>query len=157
MTKDFRSNGCLSFFITAIALSILESALSIWCLRVTFSSRNKPRCFWKEALSTWILLRLMTGWLDTFFFLANKTSWAGLCGSRFKSIFQLNTHFEIKERLLQRAWTISFLSLTIVNREVSSFLIRSVNHCYRWEKKWAQNWVLKETCQNRSPWWCFPI
>ena len=62
----------------------------------------------------------MTGWTDTFFFLENKTSWAGWCGFGLKIIFQLKAHFAFKERSLLRAFAVSFSSLTIVNIEVSS-------------------------------------
>ena len=56
----------------------------------------------------------------SFFFLESSTSWVGLLGSELKSIFQLKAHFEIKERSLLRALALSFLSLTVVNRDVSS-------------------------------------
>ena len=45
---------------------------------------------------------------------------AGLLGSGLKSIFQLKADFEINIRSLLRVLTLSFLSLTIVKRDVSS-------------------------------------
>ena len=54
------------------------------------------------------------------FFLENSTSCAGLVGSGLKSIFQVKTHFEINERSLLSTLALSFSSLTIAKKDVSS-------------------------------------
>ena len=58
--------------------------------------------------------------LSFFFFFENNTPWASLLGSGLKSIFQLKAHFEINERSLFRVMVLSFLSPTIVKRDVLS-------------------------------------
>ena len=61
-------------------------------------------------------------WLDDFvcFFLENKTSCPGLLGSELKSNFQLKAHLEINFRSSLRIFALSFSSVTIENRDVSS-------------------------------------
>ena len=62
----------------------------------------------------------MSGWFWVFFFLENNTSGTGLLASWLISIFQLKAHFQIKDRSWLRTSALSSLSLTIVNRGVSS-------------------------------------
>lgn len=52
----------------------------------------------------------MTGLIDTFFFLDNKTSWAGLLGSGLKIIFQRKAQLEIKEGSLLKVLALPVLS-----------------------------------------------
>ena len=44
----------LSFFITKVPLFTCMIVISTCCLKLSFSSSKLPRCFWKEALLTWI-------------------------------------------------------------------------------------------------------
>ena len=62
----------------------------------------------------------MVGWFWICFFLENKTSFASLLGSVLKIIFHLKSHFEIKCRSSMIIFALSFLSLTIAKRDVSS-------------------------------------
>ena len=62
----------------------------------------------------------MIGWVWVFFFLENITSSAGFVGSVLKSIFQLKAHVEINKRSLLSILALSFISLTIVKKDVSS-------------------------------------
>ena len=105
---------------TAIPLFTFKIVLSICSLKLSYSSSIIPRCFWWDTLSTWILLRLLSGWFWVFFFLENNTSEAVLLVSGLISIFQLKAHLEMKDRSKLRTPALSCLSLTILNREVSS-------------------------------------
>ena len=62
----------------------------------------------------------MFGWFWVFSFLENNTSLTGLLASGIISLFQLKVHLEIKDRSLLRTSALSYLSLTIMNRDVSS-------------------------------------
>ena len=64
------------------------------------------------AIYVWMVL--------SFFFLENNTSGTGLLASGLISIFQLKAHLQIKDRSWLRTSALSSLSLTIVNRGVSS-------------------------------------
>ena len=87
------------------------SSIDVW---LEIEPSKIPRCLWWDALASWILLRLMVGWIWTFFFLENSTFWAGLLGSGLKTIFQLWAHSEINNRsLLRILLALSFLSLKV--------------------------------------------
>ena len=120
MTNDFRGKLCRSLFITDTPSLTFEIALSICCLKLSFSSSIIPRCFSWDDLSTWTLFKLMVGWFCIWFFLENKTSYAALLESGLKSIFQLKAHLEINCRSSLRIFALSSLSLTIAKRDVSS-------------------------------------
>ena len=120
MTTNFRGKICRSFFIIDISLLTFEVALLICCLKLSFWSSVIQRSFWWDDVSTWTLLKLMVGWFCICFFLENKTSCPGLLGSELKSNFQLKVHLEINFRSSLRIFALSFSSLTIENRDVSS-------------------------------------
>ena len=72
-----------------------------------------------EALSTDISLKDVFGWDESPFCLEKITSYAGLVEFELKSIFNLNTHFEINERSWVRFLALSFLFLAILQKDVS--------------------------------------
>ena len=98
---------CLSFFIKEIPLLIFRITLSACCLKLSFSSSKIPKYFLCNILFTWILLRILDGWVWTWFFLKKNTSCVRLSGSGLKSIFQLSAYFEINKRSLLRTLTFS--------------------------------------------------
>ena len=118
--RIFVANYVLVCFITVVPLFIFIITVSICCLKLSFSSSKISRYLRWDAISIWILLRLMVGWIWTFFFLEKSTSWAGLRGSGLKGIFQLKAYLEVKNSSLLRILALSFLSLTIGKRKVSS-------------------------------------
>lgn len=89
-------------------------------------------------------------WREFSFFLEKISSCAGLVASRLKRISQLKAHLEINERSLTWSLALSFLSLTMLEIDVSSantFALR-FNHF-----GWSLMSIKKRRGLNKGFWW----
>ena len=145
--KYFLGKICFSFFIIDIFLWTLQRALSIWCLKLSFSSMRLPRCFWLAVFSIWILLRIMNRWIDTFAFLENKTYWVGFLEPVLKIIFEIKVHFQIRKGIGKSICIFILISDDIQQRGVISLswsLNLWVNHYCSLEKQVATKFSAEE-------------
>ena len=87
--------------------------------KFSFSSKNKSRCFWYGVCIAWLLLKIITGWLDFLILQEKITFWACLEESGLKLIFHWYPQFLFFSRLLFKMLADKFVSWTTKNRKVS--------------------------------------
>ena len=122
----------LKFFYNSYTFVDFWNSTINMLFKIAFFIEYYSTVFLKDDLSTWTLFKYMAGWFCIWFFLENKTSSTGLIGSGLKSIFQLKANLELNCRSSLRISALSFLSLTIVKRDV---LIHRASHWCRPEKR----------------------
>ena len=101
--KDGLGNTCWKFRNKPIVLFTLVKIVLIWMSNVNFESKCRPKCFWKSALLTGMLLKNILGWIFLVVFLLKMTSWACFVGSGLKFIFHWKAHLFI---FFRSWWTI---------------------------------------------------
>ena len=92
----------------------------IWWLKLSFSSRQIPKCFWKLGQVTGILLKEILRWDDLVIFLEKITSWACLFKSGLNYIFHWWTHSAIFCKSLFYSYASVLASWIMQNSDVSS-------------------------------------
>ena len=108
--RECQGSILLNLLITPIPFIDLVTLSLIWWLKLSFSSTNIPKWFWKLTQETGILLKKTSGWNDLVIFLEKKTAWFCLFKSGLNDIFDWCAHSAIFCKSLFNSLKIIFCS-----------------------------------------------